>query len=147
MARGKTSARGDLSDLRNLSDTLKRIAKDQKKMAETIAILVAPALTEIGREDYDASRFPSGDSWALSKTGHRVTLVKSGIMRRFMVYKPLGDKIRVSLNTDYAPYQLGKRSPFPRYYAPLPDKYKQAINAAFLAVLGKDFGVYVTRDR
>lgn len=107
--------------------SLKQLASDLRRLPTTVAARVtekaAPSLTDVANRTFEAGTSPDGVAWAPGADGKKVTLVKSGALKRFLQYVGIGTKLRVALGVPYAKYQLGKRQVFPRQGAPLPRDY------------------------
>ena len=88
----------------------------------------APKLTELGQRSYEEHRSPEGRPWQRSVTGEHVTLVDTGLLRKFLKYFGVGRKLRVRLPVPYAKYQIGKRPVFPQAGLPLPQGYKDVLS-------------------
>jgi hypothetical protein len=114
--------------------SLKQLASDLRRLPTTVAARVtekaAPSLTDVANRTFEASTSPDGVPWAPGADGKKVTLVKSGALRKFLRYVGIGTKLRVALSVPYAKWQIGRRPVFPRQGAPLPSEYVQALQKA-----------------
>jgi hypothetical protein len=116
-----------------VSFSLKQLASDLRRLPTTLAAQVtdraAPQITAVANETFDAGMSPDGVPWAPGADGKRVTLNKTGALRRLLRYVGIGTKLRVALAVPYAKYQIGKRQVFPRQGAPLPKPYVSVLQA------------------
>ena len=125
-----------------MTKSLSEFAKDLRRLPRTVAIRVAeesaPALTDLGRASFDAGETPYGAAWKQGADGKRVTLDKTGALKRFIRYVAIGAKLRVSLGVNYAKYQIGKRPVFPRQGGELPDTYVQALERTAVRIVREE---------
>ena len=127
----------DLSTLSKFSEALRRLPV---VVAIKIAERAAPILSELAHATANAGEDPYGVPWAPGVDGQTVTLRKSGDMLRPLAYIPRGPKLRASLTTRYAKYQLGKRTVFPRQGGLLPSAYSEALKVAVVDVCREELG-------
>lgn len=123
-------------DVRKLKDLHKLLFE----MTETAAIRVAAAsvggINAQSERSYAAGETPEGQPWKPSEvTGERVTLVKSGNLKRQVRYVAIGTAVRCALGVKYAKYQIGKRRVFPHKNSLLPVAYREAIVKAVNPIL------------
>lgn len=130
------SLKGNIGTLRKFSAGLRSFGKG---VGHLVAQRAAPKITAEARKSYDAGTDPYGTAWAPSIEGQPIDLKASGLMYGKVEYKALGEKLRVALTTDYAKYQIGKRSPFPAQDGPLPDGYETVLENATNETLAAQF--------
>ena len=124
--------------------SLAKFQNDLRKLPRTVAIEVAAAsadvLTELAQSTFGDSEDAYGNSWAPGAEGQKVTLEKTGAIRRSIRYVATGTRLRVALGTKYAKYQVGKRPVTPRQGAALPVAYSQALARAAADVIKRSIG-------
>lgn len=116
------------NDLRNLP----------KVVALKVALAAAPVLTELAKSTFDAGENAYGLTWAPGEKGQRITLRRTGDLASFIRYVAVGTKLRVSLGTSYAKYQIGRRPVFPR--GDLPTAYVDALKRTAVQVVKEELG-------
>jgi hypothetical protein len=116
-------SRLDVSSLSKLSATLRALPAT---LALRVAVKAAPVLSQFARESFDSNTDPYGVPWAPGVDGDTVSLRKTGALEKYVVYVPIGTKLRVALGVPYAKYQIGKRPVYPRGGL-LPAKYSAAL--------------------
>lgn len=114
---------GDVSKLSRLASSLRAMPT---KVAQRIAEQVAPKLTELARETFDAGETPYGDKWLPGVDGRSVTLRKSGGLANGIRFVAVGTRVRAVLGVRYAKYQVGRRKVLP---SSLPVAWRAAIDA------------------
>lgn len=125
-----------------MSRTLDEFARDLRRLPKVVQLRIAeeaaPALTALARATFEASENAYGVGWKPGEHGQRVTLVKSGALKGFLVYKAAGTKIRVSLGVPYAKYQIGRRPVFPR--GALPAEYSRTLQRIAVRIVKEELG-------
>ena len=129
------SITGNIGSIRELGEKLRKL---QFWAGREAARAVAPVLTRMADESFDKQRDPWGVAWDPSEDGHIVTLKKTGTLRSFIRYVAIGTILRVSVGTDYAKYQIGRRKVFPAQNAALPAGYSEALAEAANEVIAKE---------
>lgn len=108
---------------------LSKLASQLRELPKTISITVAakaaPTFTELARRSFDSGTSPDGVPWAPGANGQRVTLVKTGELRREIAYEAVGPELRIELDAPYAKYVIGKRPVLPGKV--LPEEYVEAL--------------------
>jgi hypothetical protein len=117
-------------DLRNLP----------RVVAQKVAEKAAPALTALALETFDAGENPYGNVWAPGIDGKKVTLDKTGALKKQIRYVAIGTKLRVALGVPYAKYQIGKRSVFPTQGGELPVVYVEELQRVAVEVAKAELG-------
>lgn len=124
-----------IARLRAMSKKIRRLPK---VVAAMVAEVVAPEITAVAKETFDAGENAYGNAWAPGKKGQHVTLVKTGDLERGIAFVAAGGRIKVRLGVKYAKYQIGKRPVFPRKGAALPASYLDVLKTAAKAILSKE---------
>lgn len=119
--------KGGVSTMRSFALNLRALPK---VLAQSVAKVVAPTITALGRATFSAGQNPYGDTWAHGSEGQRITLRRSGALLSNIRYVAIGTKVRVALGVKYAKYQIGKRLVFPRYDGSLPVEYVRELDSA-----------------
>lgn len=125
----------NVSSLHKFSQKLRELPRT---VAKDVAFDAAPVITQFANESFERSEDPYGAPWAPGADGKKVTLRKTGKLKRFIHYVAIGTKLRVALGVKYAKYQIGKRPVYPKQGAPLPKKYSNAL-AEIVQRYGKFF--------
>lgn len=115
---------GSVSSLARFATTMRALPR---VLGQRVAAKAAPLLTELAKATFDASEDAYGNSWAPGAEGQRVTLRKSGALARYLVYVAIGTKLRISLGTAYAKFQIGKRPVFPTQGGQLPSTFSATL--------------------
>lgn len=116
-----------MSSLKQFASGLRALPKT---LASRVTATVAPALSAAANKTFDAGTDAYGVPWAPGADGRKVTLEKTGALKRFLQYVAIGTRLRVSLGVPYAKFQIGRRPVFPRQGAALPVEYVAALNIA-----------------
>ena len=122
------SLRGSFSSLHSFTAALRSIGSGL--VANRVATIAAPKLSELAQASASASQASDGTPWRPSAEGGKVTLRKSGSMLSRLVYVAIGPKLRVALTTRYAKYQIGPRPVFPTQGTALPKPYLEALKSS-----------------
>lgn len=101
MSRSEITSFAGLADLRAKLIALPAVSA-------RIAEKVAPALSALAQQSFDAAQSPYGDPWGVGKDGKPITEKKSGKLRsNALRYVAAGRKVRASVGAvAYAKYQL-----------------------------------------
>lgn len=129
----------DISRFTELA-ALKRKLLASPKIAERVAAKVAPALSELAQQAFDAQQSPYGDKWGVGVDGKPIDLNESGAMRTKAIrYFPVGTKIRATVGSvRHARYQL-KHGVLPRA-GKLPSKWAEQVDRIAQRELAAEFG-------
>lgn len=120
-----TSLHGDLNTLRKLREGLVALPTS---IAIQVAQDVAPELTRMARESYDAGQTVYGAPRPEGTRGDKLDLVDSGATRRDMRFEAIGTRVRCVLGPRWAKYLIGK-------YKILPVGDRSAIPAKWQATI------------
>jgi hypothetical protein len=112
-----------------------------KVVALKVAEEAAPELSKTAAQTFDAGADPYGFTWRPGVDGQKITLHKSGDLRRFVKYVAIGTRLRIALGVRYAKYQIGKRLVFPRHVGGLPDPYVQTLQRVAARVVRREMGL------
>lgn len=127
-----------------MSRSLRQFSEDLRRLPRVVAFKVAeraaPVISALAKETFDAQQTPEGQAWRPGKKGQTVTLRKTGALERWLLYRAIGTKIRVSLGVAYAKFQIGKRPVFPRQGGELPESYQQALRRTAVQVVKEEMG-------
>ena len=127
--------------MRSLSQFAADLRRLPRVVAQRVAAEAAPELTKLAEKSFGESETPYGAPWRPGVKGQRVTLDKTGALKRYIHYVALGTKIRVALSVRYAKYQVGKRPVFPKQYGALPPSYMQALQRTAVRIVRQELGV------
>lgn len=105
-----------------------------------VAARVAPRLSELAAEAYDARRSVYGEPWGTGESGDPIDLYESGTLKgRALGYLAAGRTVRASVSTvKYARYQI-KRGILPRGGAKLPPAWEAEIRR----IAGEELAAHV----
>jgi hypothetical protein len=124
--------------IRSLAHLSEILRTKPRAVAQEVTRRVAPAITQLARETYNASEDAYGNPWVPGVDGKPVDLYDSGDMFKTLFYVPEGTKVRVRLSVSYAKYQIGKRHIFPTQGGLLPASYSAEISRIAVDVIRKD---------
>jgi hypothetical protein len=124
--------------------SLSQFANDLRRLPRVVAIKVAveaaPILTELAKQTFNAGETPYGVNWREGVQGQRVTLDKTGALKRYIHYVAIGTRLRVALGVPYAKYQIGKRPVFPKQAGALPPLYVAALKRSVARIAKEELG-------
>jgi hypothetical protein len=115
---------GAIARLRDFGAALRELPK---VLGARVAARAAGGISALAKASAAAGRDPDGKAWAPGVDGKPVTLRRTGIMLDLLRYVAIGTRLRCTLGTPYAKYQIGKRHVFPRTGAPLPPAYRDVL--------------------
>ena len=120
--------------IRDFSAKLRELSR---VVAMRIAAEAAPILSGLVEETTSSSADAFGVSWSPGADGRSVTLRKSGAMLSALRYVAIGTRLRISLTTRYAKFQLGRRPVAPMQGEALPTAYAEALAETSRRVLAE----------
>lgn len=124
-----------IASIAQFTNDLRRLPK---VVAQAVAKRAAPAITALAAQSFAESETPYGVPWAPAKDGEKVSLVKTGSLRRYIHYVAIGTKLRVALGVPYAKYQIGKRPVYPTQGGALPRDYRETLARTAVAVVREE---------
>lgn len=127
--------------MRSLSEFASDLRRLPRVVAQRVAAEAAPALTALANKSFGSSETPYGVAWRPGAKGQRVTLDKTGSLKRYIHYVAIGTKLRVALGVKYAKYQVGRRPVFPKQYGALPPSYVQALQRTAVRIVREELGI------
>lgn len=132
-----TGVKGDFGKLSGLKQRLQALPT---VVAQQVAARAVGKINELANGTFNAGENAYGDRWAPGEKGQKVTLTRTGRMKRGVRYVAIGTKLRAALATSYAKYQVGKRPVFPRQGARLPVAYVNALRETTAEVVPAQLG-------
>lgn len=124
-----------IASIAQFTNDLRRLPK---VVAQAVAKRAAPAITALAAQSFAESETPYGVPWAPAKDGEKVSLVKTGSLRRYIHYVAIGTKLRVALGVPYAKFQIGKRPVYPTQGGALPRDYRETLARTAVAVVREE---------
>lgn len=131
------SLSGNINSIAKFTEDLRRLPR---VVAQKVVQASAPALTSLALQTFDAGETPYGDAWKEGADGQRITLDRSGALKRQIKYVGIGTKLRVALGVKYAKYQIGKRPVFPTQGGALPVEYVTVLQRTAVDIVRGELG-------
>lgn len=117
-----------------IGDFKRRIAGLGVKAAQEIARDAAPELSRMALADFNAGNTAYGDARPEGTHGP-VTLIRTGATQRDLGFRATGTTIWARLKQRYSKYLIGKYRILPIGNAPMPAKWKRALDSIVARVL------------